>query len=98
MSRSRSNQTKKCALCQNYRRHNDLCQDCYDRIEARARELNNEKMISGSCNVIHNVTKFIDDYIVKNNKIVLSQSQFCELVNKVHPLLVGNNIHSKQDI
>ena len=81
MSRSGSKQAKKCALCNNTRWHNDLCQDCYDRIESRARELNNEKMISGSSDVISKVTTFVDENIVKNPKIVLSQSQFCQVVN-----------------
>lgn len=57
-----------CTLCnKNTRSHNDLCDECDEKIEMRANSLNNEKIISGKYDVIQNMTRFVNKYVFNNN-------------------------------
>ena len=76
----------KCAMCPNIRSRNDLCNRCRQRIETRAKTLNQQKLIN-DCQIVSNVVSFINKH-VDSTKIGLSSAEFGNLFVKIYPYLV----------
>lgn len=67
------------------------CIECDSKIEARAKELNDQKMIAGYWQVLTSISLFIENNIVsriKQEDIQFSQSKFNQLIQTIHPFLV----------
>ena len=75
----------KCAWCERQRERNDLCNRCRQKVESRARTLNEQKMM-GDCQVIHKISVFFQNHLNFSN--IHSIPNFCQTFIQAFPFLV----------
>ena len=85
----------KCAWCDRPRARNDLCNRCRQKVELRARTLNEQKML-GDCQVFKKIILFFKDNINLNH--VSNIEQFCQTFLDIFPFLVCNYKINTQNI
>lgn len=87
-TKNKSKKTKKpCALCDRPRTRRDLCNRCRQKIETRARSLNEEKIL-GDLLVFKNVIQFINENITDDMFNSLTKNEYNQLLNDIFPYLV----------
>ena len=79
----------KCAWCDRQRERNDLCNRCRQKVESRARAINEQKML-GDCQVIQKIASFY--YANVDFSKVSNITQFCQTFVETFPFLVCNYV------
>lgn len=87
LSASTNKPKDQCVLCDRPRTRRDLCNRCRQKIEARARKLNEEKII-GDFLIFQHVIQFINKHITDQIFDKMTKDMYNQLLTDIFPYLV----------